>query len=152
MQFFDTNVLVYAQDPTEPGKRAIARELIEDAIGRDTFMVSTQVLLEFYATMLRRQLLSPAAALALVRVWAEQEVVAATPQLLVHGFELQQSHRLSVWDALIVQAALDGGCETLYSEDLQHARRFGGLSVVNPFLAAAASVHEPSVPYPAGPA
>lgn len=151
MLFFDTNILVYAQDPAEPGKRGIARQLIDDAIARDAFMVSTQVLLEFHATMLRRGMLTPAAALALVRAWAEQAVVTATPDLLVRGFELQQNHSLSVWDALIVQAALDSGCTTLYSEDLQHARQFGGLTLINPFLAAAAAVHEPAAPYGAAP-
>lgn len=153
MPFFDTNILVYAQDPDEPGKRAIARQLIDDAIARDAFMVSTQVLLEFYATMLRRRMLTPAAALALVRAWAEQEVVTATPDLLVRGFELQQNHSLSVWDALIVQAALDAGCHTLLTEDLQTGRRFGALEVVNPF---APGAHERSpahaAPAPAAPA
>jgi predicted nucleic acid-binding protein len=40
-----------------------------------------------------------------------------------------------LWDALIVQAALSGGADVLYSEDLQHGRRFGELRIENPFLA-----------------
>ena len=50
------------------------------------------------------------------------------------------AHSLSVWDGLIVQAALEAGCDALLTEDLQHGRRFGNLEIVNPFLAAA---HEP---------
>jgi predicted nucleic acid-binding protein len=43
-------------------------------------------------------------------------------------------HNLSVYDALIVASALEAGCDRLYSEDLQHGRVFGALTVRNPFL------------------
>ena len=68
-------------------------------------------------------------------------------QLFVtRGLELHQAHSVSVWDGLIVQAALDAGCDVLLSEDLQHGRRFGSLEVANPFLPAAA--HEtPALAY-----
>ncbi|HSV46018.1 MAG TPA: PIN domain-containing protein [Ramlibacter sp.] len=146
MRFFDTNVLVYTQDTLEPGKQAVARALVEQAIGAGEFTISTQVMQEFYAVAARRQLLSPAQAAALVQAWAENEVVSSTPDLLFRAFALAQSSRISVWDALIVQAALDAGCTTLYTEDLQHGMKFGSLALVNPFLVPAA-VHEPAAPY-----
>jgi len=40
---------------------------------------------------------------------------------------------VSFWDGLIIQAARSAGCRILYTEDLQHGRRFDGLEVVNPF-------------------
>jgi predicted nucleic acid-binding protein len=46
---------------------------------------------------------------------------------------LARDERVSFYDALIVAAALEAGCETLYSEDLQAGRKFGALTVVNPF-------------------
>ena len=55
-----------------------------------------------------------------------------TPDLVTRGLELHQAHSLSVWDGLIVQAALDARCDVLLSEDLQHGRRFGSLEVSNP--------------------
>jgi len=54
---------------------------------------------------------------------------------------LHQHHSLAFWDALIVQAALDAGCDVLLTEDMQHGRRFGELEVRNPFIAPGA--HEP---------
>jgi predicted nucleic acid-binding protein len=51
------------------------------------------------------------------------------------GLALARDHDVAFYDALIVAAARDAGCATLYSEDLQHGRRFGDLTVVNPFLA-----------------
>lgn len=146
MRFFDTNVLVYTQDALDPAKQSTARKLVQDAIGAGEFTISTQVMQEFYAVAARRQLISPTQASAMVQAWAENEVVSSTPELLLRAFALQQSSQLSVWDALIVQAALDAGCTTLYTEDMQHGMRFGNLELVNPFLAPAA-VHEPPAPY-----
>jgi len=143
-RFFDTNVLVYSRDPDDAAKRALARTLIEDAIEAEAFVVSTQVLVEFYATSVRRRLLGPAQALELVRFWGGHDTVAHTPDLVTRDLELHQAHSLSVWDGLIVQAALDARCDVLLSEDLQHGRRFGSLVIANPFLAPAA--HEAPAP------
>ena len=144
--FFDTNVLVYSRDPDDAAKRARARNLIEKSIEEESFVVSTQVLVEFYATSVRRRLLGPAQALDLVRFWGGNDTVPHTPDLVTRGIELHRAHSLSIWDGLIVQAALDAQCEVLLSEDLQHGRRFGSLEVVNPFLPPTA--HEaPAHPY-----
>ena len=137
-RFFDTNILVYSRDPDDPVKRGVARTLIEGAIEEESFVVSTQVLLEFYATAVRRRLLGPAQALELVRFWGAHDTVAQTADLVARGLELHQAHSLALWDGLIVQAALDARCDVLLSEDLQHGRRFGDLEIVNPFRAPAA--------------
>lgn len=150
MNFFDTNILVYRQDPSDIRRQQIAKDLIEAAMLQGTFVISTQVLQEFYNTMLRRCFMPAAAAQSLCELWAEHDVVNATPSLLFQAFSLQQRYQTSLWDALIVQAALDGGCTTLYSEDLQHGMRFGALEVVNPF--ATPAVHEPAAAWPGKPA
>lgn len=49
------------------------------------------------------------------------------------AIDLHRLHQLSIWDALIVRAAILSGCRTLYTEDLQHGQRFEGLQVVDPF-------------------
>lgn len=141
-RFFDTNILVYAYDARHPAKREIARSLLEDAVGSGSLVVSSQVLVEFYASCVRKNILSGSQALALLRLWSEHDAVAQTPELVLRGIELHQKHSLSQWDGLIVQAALDARCDVLLSEDLQHGRRFGELEVVNPFHESAA-LHEP---------
>lgn len=45
------------------------------------------------------------------------------------------------WDALIVEAALAAGADTLLTEDLQHGREIEGLRVHNPFLPSEYSRH-----------
>ncbi len=51
------------------------------------------------------------------------------------ALELETETGLSYWDALIVAASALSGCDTLYSEDMQHGQLYGPVKVVNPFLA-----------------
>jgi predicted nucleic acid-binding protein len=46
---------------------------------------------------------------------------------------LARDHNLAFYDALIVASATEAGCDTLFTEDMQHGRKFGSLTVVNPF-------------------
>lgn len=64
---------------------------------------------------------------------------------MLRAISLQEQHSLNIWDALIVEAAREARCDILFTEDLQHGRRFGELQIVNPFLASA--VHEAAAPY-----
>ena len=41
--------------------------------------------------------------------------------------------QLSFWDALVLQAAIEGHANTLYSEDMQDGQTFDSVRVVNPF-------------------
>ena len=62
-------------------------------------------------------------------------------ELLEAGWSVEDRFGLSCWDAPIVAAARIAGCEYLLTEDLQHGAEFEGLQVVNPFRAAAGSLH-----------
>lgn len=145
MPFFDTNVLVYAVDGHEPDKQRTALGLVRASMEADDMTLSTQVLQEFYSTALRKRLMAGARASELLQLWARHDVVSTTPAMVFRAFDLQQEFGLSIWDALIVQAAIDAGCTTLYSEDLQDGMRFGRLQVVDPFSSPA--VHEPAMDY-----
>jgi predicted nucleic acid-binding protein len=127
--FFDTNILVYAQQVDGKGDRA--RALLAGG-GK----LSVQVLNEFTAVSRRKQR----------RDWGEiDEAVADVltmvdpPQALTLDLHqsaraLARDHQLSFYDALIVASAIEAGCDTLFSEDMQHGRSIGGLAIVNPFL------------------
>jgi predicted nucleic acid-binding protein len=133
--FVDTNVLVYAEDRDAGDKHGRARDLVKELWNRRDGVLSVQVLQEFFVTVTRkvRRPLSAAKALDIVREYLTWTVVNNTGSLLVEAIELQQKARLSFWDALVVQAALETGCEQLYSEDLNHGQRIGTLTIVNPF-------------------
>ena len=59
--------------------------------------------------------------------------VIILPEDILMAIDLHQLHTVSIWDSLIVQTAQKSGCKFVYSEDLQHGRRFGSVQIVNPF-------------------
>lgn len=133
--FVDTNVLVYAEDRDAKTKHQVARDLVVKLWSERSGVLSVQVLQEFYVNVTRKlkKPLSSAKALEVVEEYLTWTVIENTGKLLTTAVELQQKTRLSFWDAMVVQAAIDGGCDTLYSEDMNAGQRFGPLVVVNPF-------------------
>ena len=104
-------------------------------------MISTQVLIELRSVVARK--LEPALSWqdtrAALLALSEFEVVPANSNLVLDAHELAGAEKLSWFDALIVEAAVRAGCERLYSEDLDHGRRYGNLIVSNPFASAESS-------------
>jgi len=47
--------------------------------------------------------------------------------------EARQRHQLSFWDALIVSAAVEAGCKSILTEDLNDGQELDGVRVENPF-------------------
>lgn len=133
--FVDTNVFVYLFDSDEPDKQDEARKLL-GRLSRDaTIVVSTQVLQEFYVAVTRKlaEPLTPRQALDATRGLAAYHAVQVDPPMIFAAIQLHEEETTSFWDALIIRAALESGCELLFSEDMQHGRRFGNLRVENPF-------------------
>lgn len=132
--FIDTNILVYAQQAGP--KATISRDLI--ARGGT---ISVQVLNELTNVLRKKD----------NRSWRDIELVlddvdnALEPALPLTAattraaLALARDHGFSFYDALIIAAAIEAGCDVLYSEDLQHGRSIGGLAIVNPFLGSTVS-------------
>ena len=129
--FFDTNVLLYiASSNTEKANRA--EQLIAEG-GH----ISVQVLNELTNVARRKFKLS----------WPETHTMLAALRglLTVHpvtldvhqaGIALAERYNLSIYDAMIAAAALEAGCATLWSEDMQHGMQIAGkLRIANPFVA-----------------
>ena len=144
--FVDTNVIVYAHDRTDPAKRERAQALLEAHALDGSLTVSTQVLQETYKVLIRRALVEPERALFAVEKLAASRVVGSNANFVLDALRVSQRFQLSVWDALIVQAALAARCTTLFTEDMQAGQRFGELEIVNPFDNA---VHAPRAAWPA---
>ena len=131
--FLDTNVLVYLFDRDTPAKQQRAREVLENEGG--SAALSTQVLQEFYVTVTRKlgQPMAERDAEAAVRDLAALEVVPVDALLVLAAIARSRGDRLSLWDALVVESAIKGGCRRLLTEDLEDGRLFGRLKVENPF-------------------
>lgn len=134
--FFDTNVLLYLYDDDSPQKKAVALERFRRAVEEERFVLSTQVLQEFYVNATRKlaRPLAPERAAARVRDLSRLPLVRVDEELVLLAIERHREASLSFWDALIVESALDAKAETLLTEDLQHGQRFDALRVENPFL------------------
>jgi predicted nucleic acid-binding protein len=119
---------VYAEDRDAKAKHDVARDLIVELWDDRNGVLSVQVLQEFYVNVTRklRKPLTYAKALEVVEEYLTWSIVE-------NAIELQQRAHLSFWDAMVVQAAIEAGCDKLYSEDLNAGQRFGSLVVVNPF-------------------
>jgi predicted nucleic acid-binding protein len=127
--FFDTNILVYTA--TLDKKKPLAIKCL--GLGG---IVSIQVLNEFVHVArrkLRHDWPQIERALGLFRASLD-DVVPLTLNTHSNAVVVARDHSLAFYDALIVASAIEASCDTLFSEDLQHGRQFGGLVIVNPFL------------------
>lgn len=133
--FFDTNVLVYLFDADGSDKRKKARALFQKHAEAGDILLSTQVLQEFYVVVTRKlaRPLDAAAAAQAVSSFGELPLVQIDTQLILSAMHRSRNDQLSFWDALIVQAAIEGHASTLYSEDMQSGQVLDNLRVVNPF-------------------
>lgn len=128
--FLDTNILIYAAAQQDT-RSAVARDLL-----RRRCMISVQVLNEFAAVAHRR----------LGKPWGEiNRALGAIRALCPPPLPITlDAHRLALriaertgyrfYDAMILASALEGGCGTVYSEDMQHGQRIeNALTIINPF-------------------
>ena len=126
--FLDTNLLVYAQ--SKDAKSETARQIILEG-----GVISVQVLNEFTSVLRRKFSMSwDEIAEALDDVRTALDIIRPI-DLETHtaAVELAREHGLNFYDALIVAAALEAGCDQLLTEDMQAGRRIKGLAIVNPF-------------------
>ncbi len=130
--FLDTNVIAYQFDGSEPTKQAAAAALLQ---GEHEFTISTQVLLELYVVLTRRlrpALPAPDAAQVLDAL-TRLPVVGADARLVSRAAATAGRHQLSIWDAMVVEAAAEAGCTQLWTEDLSTGAVLRGVQIVNPF-------------------
>jgi len=135
--FLDTNIFVYAQATNEPRKQPAAAALIADALLTGRGIIGTQVVQEFLhvATHLAAPTFAPGEATDyLTKVLWPLCAHFPSQHYYERALQIKAATGYSFYDALIVTAAIESGCRTLYSEDLQHGRKIQGLTILNPFI------------------
>ena len=129
----DTNILIYACDQSEPRRQPIALDLIA---GCTDGVLLWQVACEFLAASrkLSRQGFTPAHAWNRLAEFQELlPLVMPVATNLTRARELNVSHSVSLWDALILAACVEVGVDVLYSEDVPGLESFETVRVINPF-------------------
>jgi len=130
--FFDSNILIYAF--STDAKRAAALSVVAEG-----GVISAQVLNEFTNVLRKKQkqdwpVIESTLASLRFRFPDVAPLTAGTHELAV---TLARDHGLALYDALIVASAIEAGCDTLYTEDVQQTRAIGELTIRNPFLESA---------------
>ena len=132
--FFDTNVLVYADDKAMPAKQRRAIELVAEHRRAGTGVLSSQVLQEYFVTVTRKLQVEAKIARRKIELLAQFDLVVPDLDDILAAIDLHRLHGFSFWDALVLRAAKQSACTVLYSEDLQPGRVIDGVQIVNPFV------------------
>lgn len=132
-EFVDTNVFVYAHDLGAGAKHHRSANLLTELFESNTGAISVQVLAEFYSVATRKLHVPSDEAEQAIRDLGVWKIHRPSHADLLKALGLHRQHRISWWDALIVTSALELGCTVLWTEDLTDGRRFGDLTVRNPF-------------------
>lgn len=129
-RFADTNILVYLTSG-DRSKSDTAERLLDEGL-----VISVQVMNELALVLRRKIKLEWQPVHHLLRnIAAVSTVVPLTLDIHRLGLVLSEKHSFPICDAMIVAAALEAGCTTLYSEDMQHGQLIAGrLRITNPFL------------------
>ena len=147
----DTNILVYRYDYRFPDKQSIASEVLRHGIVAGSVRIPHQAIVEFVAATTRGRPEGRLLELADARREAEEfmaqfPIVYPDDAVLRTALRGAAAYNLSWFDAHMWAYAEVNGIEELLSEDYQHGRMYGTVTVRNPFLALAdpsLDVHEP---------
>lgn len=130
-RFVDTNVLLYLLSADSAKADRVERVLASGAT------LGVQVLNEFAAVALRKLGMTIGEVReALGSITAVCRVMPLTLRVHEMGLQIAERYGYAIYDSLIVAAALDAGCSTLYTEDLHDGQRIERvLTIRNPFRA-----------------
>jgi predicted nucleic acid-binding protein len=136
---YDTNVLVYAERVArhrDDDEKIRLLEVLLPDIPPGAVRIPVQAAGELYNVLTRRGGWSRASAHRAVETWVNlYEPIPTSVPAMVSAFELAARHRFFIWDAVVVAAAAEAGCDMLLSEDMHHGFAWRGVTVVNPFAA-----------------
>lgn len=135
LQFVDTNILIYAHDLSSGQKHTQARGLIQELWQSGEGCLSVQVLQEFYVNVTQRvakplALEVAAQIIADLSVW---QIHRPGVEDVLDAIRLQDRYQISFWDAMIIASAVQLGCQTLWTEDLNSGRVYDRVTVLSPF-------------------
>jgi predicted nucleic acid-binding protein len=134
-EFVDANVLVYAYDASAGAKHVAAEALLARLWDAGTGCLSVQVLQEFVVTVTRKvaEPLTAREAADRIRELAAWKVFTPAAEDVLHAITLHERTEVSFWDAMVIHAASELGCDVLWTEDLNDGQLIQSVRVRDPF-------------------
>ena len=135
LQFVDTNILIYAHDRSAGDKHTRARDLIRALWQSGEGCLSIQVLQEFYVNVTQKvpKPLTPTVAAQIIADLSVWQIHRPGVEDILDTIRLQGRYPISFWDAMIVSSAIQLGCQTIWSEDLNPGQVYDSVTVTSPF-------------------
>lgn len=134
--FVDTNIWLYALIQLDDARGDNRHKQASDFLCQlNRPVINSQVIRETCANLIKKVKMPEDSVQRLLNGWyCDSEVVTSNVTQYLLASKLRSNSAFSYWDSMIVAAALDAGCVTLYSEDMQHGQQVEGqLTIVNPF-------------------
>lgn len=129
--FLDTNVLAYPFDNSQPAKQRKARASFLEL--SPVAVISTQVMIELHAVLTQKLGTSKHDAEDILAS-LDVETVRTNRELVLNAARTSTKDQITMWDALILEAAVTAGCTELLTEELAAGSTLRGVKIVNPFL------------------
>ena len=132
-EFVDTNIFIYAHDGGAGSKYRKSVDLLERLFEDQGGAISIQVLAEFYMAATKKLGMKSQEAEEAIHDLGAWSIHRPAHADLLRASKIHRQQKVSWWDALIINSALELDCSILWSEDLSAGRRFGSLTIRNPF-------------------
>src|SRR5688572_14260549 len=124
---FDTNVLVYAEGIDDAVRRDACLALL-GRVPRRTAVLPVQVLGELFSVLVRKGKYTKSKARRVVRNWSDAlTIVGTSAKALALATDLAAEHGFTIWDAIVLSAAAEDGCDLVLSEDMQDGFAWRGV-------------------------
>ena len=133
MTFLDSNVLVYAVDARDAGKQKIAKAIVMSARDSAEYVISAQVLNEFSNVAMRKLGKTRVEVMGFAELFKAIRSVPVKSEWTMLALEMMGLYDLQFYDALLLVAAKELGCDRFLTEDLSDGQAYSGILAVNPF-------------------
>lgn len=129
--FLDSNVVIYSL-----GKDEVKKRISVDLLKQHP-TISVQVVNEVVNISIKKLKMADSEAYEIGRKLINNcKIVPLNERTVLNGFALGERYHFSLWDSLIVAAALENECSILYTEDLHHGHSIENkLIIKNPYIA-----------------
>ena len=134
--FFDTSILVYAYDKSEPEKREICSKLLEEVFNKEKAgYISNQILAELYFVLTEKKGVPKEEAKTIVSNFIESDSwmkVDYDTETVNRTINSSKNIDVISWDILIAETMKENGIDTIYTENENDFKKIPGIKVINP--------------------